>query len=313
MLIPVLQFVAGFVALFYGGDILVKGSASLAARFGMSPLVIGLTIVAFGTSAPEFAVSLSAASRNATDISIGNVVGSNIANIGLILGISALIKPMKVESKIIRYYLPPVLLITCLLSFFLVNRQISRPEGIIFCVLLLAYIALTFWDARSEKAGVVAEFDAATPAATTVPWLQVGSIVAGLVLLVFGGKILVDACVEIATMIGVSQAIIGLTIVAVGTSLPELTTSLIAALRGYGDMAIGNVIGSNLFNILAILGITAIYKPLNATGVGLVDTGVMVLLTALMAVFLVTGRHFARLEGGILLLVYTAYTLWLVI
>lgn len=313
MLIITLESLAGLLLLYYGGEGLVRSAAALAARFGMSPLVVGLTVVAFGTSAPELAVSLSAAITSASDIAIGNVIGSNIANVGLIVGISALIRPMAVQAKILRYYAPVLLVITSLLCFFLANKQVSRLEGLLLCAGLVAYIAFTIWDARHEPARVQRDFDAATPAPARSMWLQVGLLVAGIAMLVAGGRLLVEAAVDIATRLAISQAVIGLTVVAIGTSLPELATSLIAALRGYGDMAIGNIIGSNVFNVLGILGLTAAIEPLQTAGVDWVDIGVMTLLSVALAVFLFTRRHLDRYEGGLLLAAYLAYMAWLVV
>jgi cation:H+ antiporter len=313
MLIPVLQTIAGLLLLFFGGESLVRGAVAIAHKFGMSSLSIGLTIVAFATSAPELAVSMSAALDGAADIAIGNVVGSNIANIGLILALSALLHPLAVDKKIIRIDVPIMLVAVLIMCLFMVNDSVSRAEGLMLGTGLVVYLVFTLWHARRHPDPSQANTEV-TGAPTTKPFsIQILFFMAGLLMLVGGGKILVTGVVTIATLMDISQAVIGLTVVAIGTSLPELATSLIAALKGYGGMAIGNIIGSNIFNIFGILGITAMTQPLQTGGIGWSDMGTLVLFSLVMAVFLYTKNLLDRKEGGVLLAGYLLYTGWLVI
>lgn len=310
MLNVLLQAVAGLVMLYYGGEWLVRGASALAARLGVSALAIGLTVVAFGTSAPELVVSLDAALSGANDISVGNVVGSNIANVALILGLAIVVTPAVVESRIIRVDAPLMIAASLALLAVLADGVASRVEGAVLLAALAAYVVLTFRQARRESAAVRGEFETAAPAPPSGPG-PAGSLALvglGLGLLVGGGHWLVTAAVTFATAVGISQAVIGLTVVAVGTSLPELATSLIAAARGQGDIAIGNVIGSNLFNILGILAITALVHPLERGAITWTDLGVMTALAVLVTVFLATGRRLTRVEGAVLLGAYVAYT-----
>ncbi len=299
--------------LYYGGETLVRGAVALSSRFGLSPLAIGLTVVAFGTSAPELAVSLNAARDNASDIAVGNVIGSNIANIGLILGLSAFISPLVVQAKIIRLDAPIMLASALLVVVFLLDKQLGRLEGLILTTALIAYIAFTFLQASKEPEAVKEEYLQGVPQTRNKLTMDLGLIVLGLGLLIIGGKLLVTAAITIALLLGLSEAVIGLTIVALGTSLPELTATLIAARRGYGDIAIGNIIGSNIFNLLGILGITVLFTPLKTGNILWADIICMVLLSLLTYLFLFTRSKVERYEGVILVLLYCAYTSWLII
>ncbi len=299
--------------LFFGGEALVRGAVALSSRFGLSPLAIGLTVVAFGTSAPELAVSLNAARDNASDIAVGNVIGSNIANIGLILGLSALISPLVVKAKIIRLDAPIMLASVLLIVIFLLDQQLGRLEGLILTTALVAYIAFTFLQASKEPEAVKEEYLQGVPQTRNKLSIDLGLIVIGLGLLISGGKLLVTAAVTIALLLGMSEAVIGLTIVALGTSLPELTATLVAARRGYGDIAIGNIIGSNIFNVLGILGITSVVIPTRTDNILWADIICVVLLSLLTYLFLFTRSKVERYEGAILVLIYAAYTSWLII
>ncbi|MEQ8663945.1 MAG: calcium/sodium antiporter [Gammaproteobacteria bacterium] len=301
------QAVLGLVLLYYGGEWLVRGAGALAARLGISPLAIGLTVVAFGTSAPELVVSLAAALDGASDIAVGNVVGSNIANIGLILGIAALIRNLEVHANILRIDTPLMVAVSALMLLLLLDGSVARIEGLALVIGLVAYIVFTLWQSRRETAATQAEFAAGTPLDHGPLWHQVLLVVGGLAALVGGGKVLVIAAVTIATALGVSQAVIGLTIVAVGTSLPELAASTIAALRGQGDIALGNVIGSNIFNTLGILGITAMVTPLPRGEVDWVVLGAMLGFAVLLWPLAMSQRHLVRAEGALLLTAYCAY------
>jgi cation:H+ antiporter len=305
-----LQTAAGLAMLYFGGESLVRGASALAARLGVSALAIGLTVVAFGTSTPELVVSLDAALSGANDISVGNVVGSNIANIALILGLASLIRPVLVEAKVVRID-APIMIVASLGSIgVLANGTVSRVEGALLVSCLVAYVGFTSWQARRESSAVREEFASAAAEAPAKAWVATLLVVAGLALLVAGGHALVAAAVELATALGVGQAAIGLTIVAVGTSLPELATSVIAALRGQGDIAVGNVVGSNIFNILGVLGITAGVRPLHPGGITWLDLSVMVALAGALALMLV-GRRLGRTEGALLLASFVGYTSWL--
>jgi cation:H+ antiporter len=308
ILLVIAQSGAGLALLYFGGDFLVRGASSLAARVGVSHLAIGLTVVAFGTSMPELVVSIDAALSGANDISIGNVVGSNIANIALILGLVAILRPATVHAKIVRIDAPIMVLVSLLLLAVLIDGRASRAEGAALLAGLVAYLIFTFWEASRESDPVRREFETAAPASHSRTSTSLVLVVVGVALLVAGGHLLVTAAIALAEMLPVSQAVIGLTIVAIGTSLPEVATSAVAAARGQGDIAIGNVVGSNIFNILGILGMTAIIRPLEMGDISWVDLGVMVALAAVLATLLFARRRLGRVEGFLLLASYAVYT-----
>ncbi len=308
MLIPAIQAVCGLVLLYFGGESLIRGASRLAKRLGISSLAIGLTVVAFGTSTPELVVSIDAALSEANDISVGNIVGSNIANIALILGMVALFRPVTVQARIVRVDAPIMIVVSLALIAVLFNEHASRIEGYLLLLGLVSYTVLTFRAARRETLSVQEEFASAAPASQTSTVASILLTVTGLVMLVVGGHLLVAGAIEFAELFGMSQAVIGLTIVAVGTSLPEIATSVIAAMRGEGDIAVGNVIGSNIFNILGIIGITALIHPLESGAIRLTDLGVMVALACILTVFLYTRLKLGRCEGAFLLTIYSVYT-----
>lgn len=291
--------------LFAGAEGLVRGSASIAARAGLSRLVIGLTIVAFGTSSPELVVSVKAALSQQGDISIGNVVGSNSFNIGVILGLTALICPIPVHSQVIKIDAPISLAIAVLLPVLLLNQTLGRSEGVLLCAGILGYTWMNLYLGR--KATPEAHSNVSSPSVSRYWLLDVTLIVAGLGILVLGSHVLVDHAVALAKSLHVSEAVIGLTIVAAGTSMPELATSVVAAFRKEPDIAIGNIIGSNIFNIFGILGLASIVSPLHAPGVSLLDYTVMIGFTALLIPLLYTGRFLHRFEGAALLVLYGGY------
>lgn len=301
----------GLAVLFLGGEALVRGASSLAARMRVSPLVIGLTVVAFGTSAPELAVSVEAALDGVSDIAVGNVIGSNIANIGLILGCAALVRPAQVQARILELDAPLMVGASLLLVWLLIDDTLSRPEGVVLVIALLAWIGFTAYEARREPEAVQQEF-ASGARRTSGSLVSVLFVIGGLVALVAGGRLLVQGAIAIAHEAGVSPAVIGLTVVAVGTSLPEFATTVIAGLRGRGDIAVGNVIGSNLFNVLGIAGATAIVTPLRASEIGWPTMVVFVGLAVLVMPLLLTRHRLGRFEGAGLLGVYAAYVAWLV-
>lgn len=307
MTLALLQAAAGLVLLYLGGEGLVRGAAALALRLGISPLAVGLTVVAFGTSAPELVVSLDAALAGAGEIAVGNVVGSNICNVGLILGLAALVGSVGVEARIVRIDGPLMVLASLGLVGVLANGLVSRGEGLVLLAGLVAYAVFTLRAGRREPDAVQAEFASAAPGAAWRATAEAGLALAGLGALVAGGHLLVAGAVSLATGLGVDQAVIGLTVVAVGTSLPELATSVVAALRGQGDIAVGNVVGSNLFNVLGILGVTALVRPLAGGAVGALDLAVMLALAVALLPLLSTRLRLARAEGALLVASYVAY------
>jgi cation:H+ antiporter len=311
-MLPWLYVILGIGLLYAGAEGLVRGSASLARRFGLSPLVIGLTVVAFGTSMPELVVSIGAALADQGPIAVGNVVGSNIANVGLILGLSALIQPPRVHAQVIRIDLPIMVAASLLLAALLSDGGVARWEGVVLVVLLAGYLVFSLRLAGKEPPEVLAEFDAGVPAPTRGVWIDLLLVAAGLALLVAGARALVSGAVTIAQGFGVSEVVIGLTVVAVGTSLPELATSIIAAFKGEGDIAVGNVVGSNIFNVFGIVGISSVVRPLAPAGVGPVDLGVMLVLAVMLLPLMRTGFRVSRAEGVLLLAIYAGYLVYLV-
>ena len=318
MLEQVLMFVLGLVVLVVGADVMVRGASRLAVSFGVSPLVVGLTVVAFGTSAPEMAVSVGSALAGTPDLAIGNVVGSNIANVLLILGISALITPLLVDEQIIRQEIPIMIGASALLVVMALDGNIGLLESIVLFALVITYTVFLVIQSRRASKAVQDEFETGIPTSTwDSHWaVQVALIAVGLVMLVVGADWLVDAAVAFARAFGVSDLVIGLTVVAVGTSMPEIATSIVAAMRGQRDIAVGNVVGSNVFNILAVLGAAGI-----ASGAGLpvseaarnFDLWVMLAVAFACLPIMITGREIARWEGVVFLAYYAAYTAWLVL
>jgi len=305
--------VAGLLFLVAGAELLVRGASSLALALRIPPLIIGLTVVAFGTSAPELAVSTSAALSGNPDIAIGNVVGSNIFNVLVILGLAALLAPLTVSSRLVRLDVPVMIGISLVLLFMGWDGRVSRLNGVILVTGMIAYLAYLFRSAGSEDLALPVE--AATGRRGARGLAVDGALIsAGLVLLVLGSDWLVESARTIAASLGVSELIIGLTIVASGTSLPELATSVMATIRGQRDIAVGNVVGSNIFNILAILGIAATIAP---DGIGVAPTAatfdipVMVAVAVVCLPVLFSGGLIARWEGALFVAGYIAYTAYL--
>jgi cation:H+ antiporter len=312
MLIPIAQIVGGFILLVWGADRLVAGASATARNLGVSPLIIGLTIVAFGTSAPELIVSAVAASRGNPGLAVGNAIGSNIANIGLILGITAIVYPLRVESETLKREYPLLMLIMISSFIMAADLNYSRTEG---WLLLTGLAALVIWmvqygmrrgpdDPLAEE--FAAEIPSDMPSRVAVTWMIVG-----LIILPLSSRFLVEGAITVARAMEVSEAVIGLTIVAFGTSLPELAAALTSALREEDDLAIGNVIGSNMFNILGVLGIAATIRPVAVEELMLrQDFPVMFLLTVLLF-FMAYGIHgpgrISRKSGVLLLTIYSTY------
>ena len=299
-----LLLLLGVVFLLIGGDFLVKSSVALASKLNVSPFLIGVTVVSFGTSAPELLVSPNAAIHGNTGIAIGNVIGSNIANLGLVLGLTVFIRPMLVESKRFRLSWWVMLLSALMFIGFSYDGILDRTDGLFLIAGLLVFITLTI---RYRESGCADEASEESVKAKMIPvYFLIGA--AGLY---FGSELLVDNAVIIAKSLGVSEFIIGITIVSLGTSLPELVTSIMAILKGQSSISIGNLIGSNIFNVFAVLGITSMVKPM-AAGAFLFqfDLPFMLGITLLMGVFLFWGKKLSRVEGGLLLSAYFIYVLF---
>ncbi|MFC7335811.1 calcium/sodium antiporter [Haloferula chungangensis] len=324
MLVHLAWLIGGLVLLSFGADWLVRGASELALKSGLKPLVIGLTVVAFGTSAPELIVSLKANldPNTKADIAIGNVVGSNICNIALMLGLAALMRPFVVGSQVVRRELPILLVVTGAFIAMIWNGQLSRLEGSLMVVAIVAYVVTSIRISRQHR-GDPAEHDIpeealAAAADHSLKGLlkSVGWVLLGLAALLFGADKLVTSGVVLAKQMGVPELVIGLTLVALGTSLPELATTIAAVKRGQMDLVAGNIIGSNLFNILAVMGITAAAKPIEVEAmnpVNPVNLWVMGGVTLILVPFLAWGQKINRIEGGILVVGYLIYCTWLVV
>lgn len=308
-------FVLGLVLLIVGAEVLVKGASRLAAVFKVSPLVIGLTVVAFGTSSPELAVSIKAASLDQASIAVGNVIGSNIFNVLFILGCSALIVPLIVSAQLIRFDVPLMIILSAVVLIMALDGVLSAVDGALLVFSLFAYIGFVFVQGRKEQRNSENESDSSPIPEPSSAIKNLLMVAGGLAMLVLGSDWLVDGAVALATRLGVSELIIGLTIVAAGTSLPEVVTSIIAAIRGERDIAVGNVVGSNLFNIMGVLGITSLVA---AGGIDIPTSVVRFDLVVMLAVAIAclpiffSGGVISRMEGGILLVYYLAYTLYLI-
>jgi cation:H+ antiporter len=314
-----LKILFGFVVLVSGGELLVRGASRLATALRISPLVIGLTVVAFGTSAPELAVSVQAALAGSGDLAMGNVVGSNIFNVLFILGLSAIIVPLAVSSQLIRWDVPVMIVASLLVPVFGWDGGINRFEGAILFGGIVAYTVWCVRKSRRENRAVHAEFSQEWPKASddTHKWISnLVLIVVGLILLGGGSRLLIDGSVTIAESLGVSELVIGLTIVAAGTSLPEVVTSLVAAMRGERDIAVGNVVGSNIFNILSVLGLSSVIAPggIEVSAAALqFDIPVMIAVAVACLPIFFTGHVISRWEGGLFFFYYLAYTTYLLL
>ena len=308
-----LMLSTGLVALYFGAAWLVRGGASLAVRLGVTPLLVGLTVVAYGTSTPELIVSCTAAANGQGPIAIGNAVGSNIFNIGVILGLTALVCPMNVQLQLLKLDTPVMIGVALMFLFFFLDAQIVLWEALAFLFVLVVYTIFNIRIARRQaRAEIEKEFDEGLPKPTGSFWRDAGLIVAGLAVLVLGSRLFVTGAVDLARLFNVSEAVIGLTIVAVGTSLPELASSLMAAWRRQPDIAMGNIVGSNIYNMAAILGVGgAIASPISGEGVSMIDCFVMIGISFLLLAIAWTGFVLRRWEGAVLLAIYGAYLLWL--
>ena len=314
-------FLLGLALLVAGAELLVRGASRLALALGISPLVVGLTVVAFGTGSPELAVSVQSGLAGQAGLAIGNVVGSNICNVFLVLGASALVAPLAASPQVIRQEIPVMIGVSLLLWGLAFDGRLGRWEGALLCALLIVYTVFLIRQSRRERAATRREYREALAVPASRAWrhgraVQILLIAVGLGCLLLGARWLVDAAVAFATALGVSKLVIGLTVVAAGTSLPEVATSLVAAVRGERDIAVGNVIGSNIFNILGVLGVAGVVAPSGlSVAPGVLGFGMLVMLAAAIACVPVvfTGHVIARWEGGLFLVFYAAYTAWLVL
>lgn len=304
MIIAILLILLSLVILYFAADWLVLGGASLAQRLGVSPLIVGLTVVSFGTSAPELLVSIQSSLSGQGALAVGNVVGSNMFNIGIILGVSALIYPLLVKRQLFKVDVPVMIIATVAFLITFRNGKLNFLEGVVFLVIFVSYMLYLIYKAMKDKHQTQSE----SGFKTTKHWLiDISLIVVGLIGLVHGSDLLVKNSVLVAREWGMSEALIGLTIVAAGTSMPELATSVVAALKKHSDIAIGNVVGSNIFNVLLILGTAGVIMPVETSDINLFD-GIYLLVTTLILFFFMKARRsISRLEGLVLVVVYFIY------
>ena len=306
MMLDILFIIVGVAMVLIGADRLTEGASALARRMNVPEIIIGLTIVAAGTSAPELFVSLVSALKGTPDMAVGNVVGSNTMNAMLIVGCAAMVAPMTISRSTVKKDIPFAVGASVLLMLLSLNSQLSRIDGIILLLGFAAFMAYTLSQAKHGQAETTADGKAQNP------WLSALWVVAGLAMLVVGSNLFVDSASNVALSLGISEGVVGLTVVAGGTSLPELATSVVAARKGQSAIAIGNVIGSNVFNILMILGLTATITPLAIEGITTVDMAVMLLSVALVWFFSRTRYTVERWEGAVLVVGYLAYLCWLI-
>jgi len=308
LLMIALYITGGLVLLFFGADWLVQGAVTLALHLGLSPLIVGLTVVALGTSVPEALVSVQAALGHQGGIALGNVIGSNILNIALILGLSSLILPLKVDSRIVKADVPLLTGATFMLVVLLEDFHISRMEGAFLLLCIVFYVTGNIMTVKrtSPEEDKIEGMEIPEDSGKTL-WRDVGFLILGIVTLGFGANFLVTGAVDLARIFGLSEALIGLTIVSIGTGTPELATVLMAAFRKTPDLAIGNVVGSNLFNIMFVLGIAGLVAPLDGNGISSIDLYVMLGVTFLLLPTVWTGRILDRKEGFLFLAIYVGY------
>ena len=306
-----IYLILGIIGLYFGAEWLVGGSSKLALKIGVSPLVIGLTVVALGTSAPELAVCLRLNLESRPDAALGNIVGSNICNILLILGFSSLIRPLRVHRQIIRKELPILLMVSFALIVMLINKEVASWEGFILCVGIVIYILFSFKGANNSG-----EFKFEGESSNEIDTVSrqgynsivlIALLLVGLTLLVLGAFFFEKGGIGLAKAFGVSEAVIGLTLLAFGTSLPELATSIVACMKNEGDIIVGNAVGSSIFNVLAILGITALFKPLSVNDINLIDYSIMIGAVIFCWLFIYKKMELNRIKGVVFLGFYAAY------
>lgn len=306
-----LVFLLGLVALYVGADLMIRGASRLARHLGVNALVIGLTVVAMGTSTPELLVGVVAAVRDSGDIAIGNVVGSNVANIALILGVAAVIRPIRVQMRLLVREVPLMIFASLAFYIFILDAELSRWDGLTLLVGFVAYTLYLLESARRESPALEVEYQRFVPAGGTL-WGHVLLTVIGLATLLVGAHLVVNGAAVAAEVLGISELAVGLTLVALGTSLPELATAVAASVQNEGDILVGNVVGSNVFNILAVLGCSATANDVPvAASVIRVEAPVMLAVSVLVLPFVWTTLKLTRLEGGILLATYAAFVIFL--
>ncbi len=311
VILPYILLIIGFLTLIKGADFFVEGSGSIARKLCIPDIIVGLTIVAMGTSAPELAVSVSAALSGSSDISLGNIVGSNLLNILIVLGISTVITPIIVDKSLFKRNFPVLIVTAVVLPLIaLINgNRIGRIGGIILIAFFVFYIILTVRSALNYRKN---HNEPETEKIKVMSWWKsIVFTIGGAAAVVIGGQISVNAATNVAHQLGISEAIIGLTVVALGTSLPELVTSAVAAKKGNSDMALGNIVGSNIFNVLLILGTTAIIKPFPVSMESIIDQLIVLVVTLLLIIFSKTGRKISRGEGVTFLVLYVIYAVYL--
>ncbi|MFW5967637.1 MAG: calcium/sodium antiporter [Persicimonas sp.] len=321
--LDIILFIAGLVLLYFGAEFLVAGASAIALRLGVVPLVVGLTVVAFGTSAPELLVCLVAAFTGSDDISVGNIIGSNIANIALILGCASMFRPLEVHERAVQREFPVMVVASLLMVLVCIDGQITRLEGIVLAAGMLFYLLYTFvastrpdpeeGEAENEKADHVEELEEVDVAidehSSTADLMRV---VFGIIGLAGGAYLMVESARRIATEVGIPELVVGITVVAFGTSLPELATSVVASIRKESDISVGNVIGSNIFNIFLVLGLTAVIAPI-MVGQTAIDIDLWIMLAVAVGIWPVlrSGHRVNRVEGFVMLLFYAAYVTYL--
>lgn len=300
----------GLTLAFVGAEAFIRGSVSIAGRLGIPPLVVGLTILAWGTSAPELAVSVDAALRGSTGVYVGNVIGSNVVNICVVLGISALVCPVAVKLELVRFDIPVLVGLSILVTAALYDARLTFTEGVLLLIAFLLYSASTFYFAKKgASAEVIQEFREAQPRRPGSVPLECALLVGGLGILIYGADLLVGGAVEFARVMGVTETVIGITVVAAGTSLPELVTSLAAMARKEPDVAVGNLVGSNILNLTCVLGLSTSMAPVRSCQVERIDLGALTLSAVIVLPMARTGFVLKRWEGAVLILAYGAYIL----
>ena len=297
--------IVGFVLLVKGADFFVDGASSIAAKLKVPSLIIGLTIVSMGTSMPEAAVSISASIGGNNGISLGNVIGSNVFNLLVVVGISSVIFPIITDKAVLKRDMPISIAITGVLCLMLIDGQLSRLDAVILLVLFTAYMFILFRSALKNRTE--------EPSQKVMSWTKsLIFAVIGIAAIIGGGQLVVNSAKTIAATLGMSETLIGLTVVAIGTSLPELVTSIVAAKKGDSGIAMGNVVGSNIFNVLFILGMAGVISPMTADSTFFIDTGILIAVSAMMFLFAFTKRKTGRVEGAISVCVYVAYTAYII-
>jgi cation:H+ antiporter len=308
MLFLIFMVVLGLAILLAGAEGLVRGSSAFALRLGISPVIVGLTVVSFGTSSPELVIGLDAVLTGHGGIAMGNVIGSNICNIALILGVGAMIRPMKADAKLIGRDVPIMIGVSFFTILLILDRRLGRLEGALLTAGIVAYIGLQISRAKSEKdKNFQTEVGSAVRADPKAVWLNLLLMIGGMALLVFGAHILITAATMMAKSWGIPEEIIALSLVAFGTSVPELATTVVASIKGEGGIAVGNAVGSNIFNLLAILGISALVMPFEAPDIRIFDLTVMLIAAIVALPLMRSGFVLTRIEGAILLAGYAAY------